>query len=166
MLSEEIKNLVRKAASEPEIPLEQPSDKSHGEYSTSIALKLAKQQNISPREFATELVSKIDRSDLIKRIEIAGPGFINFHLSKKALRKQIARSGEQGEKFGNGSHFKGKKIMVEFAHPNTHKAFHIGHLRTLNLGESLARILTAQGATVFRANYQGDVGLQIGRAHV
>jgi len=163
MLSEEIKNLVRKAASEPEIPLEQPSDKSHGEYSTSIALKLAKQQNISPREFATELVSKIDRSDLIKRIEIAGPGFINFHLSKKALRKQIARSGEQGEKFGNGSHFKGKKIMVEFAHPNTHKAFHIGHLRTLNLGESLARILTAQGATVFRANYQGDVGLHVAK---
>ena len=163
MLSEEIKNLVQKAASVTEIPLEQPSDKSHGEYSTSIALKLAKQQNISPREFATELVSKIDKSDLIERIEIAGPGFINFHLSKKALKKQIERSGEQGEKFGNGSHLKGKKIMVEFAHPNTHKAFHIGHLRTLNLGESLARILTAQGATVFRANYQGDVGLHVAK---
>lgn len=163
MLQEEIKKLVEKAVPGEEIPLEQPAGKSNGDYSTSIALKLAKKQGKNPRAFAEELVAKIEKSELIERIEIAGPGFINFYLSKSALKRQITRSREQGENFGNGAHFKGKKIMVEFGHPNTHKAFHIGHLRTLNLGESLARILTAQGATVFRANYQGDVGLHVAK---
>ncbi len=163
MLAEEIQKLVKQVIEIDEVPLEQPAEKFHGDYATSIALKLAKQEGKNPRQLAEEIVSKLPKSDLIEKIEIAGPGFINFYLSKEALKKQIARCADRGDNFGQGETYKGKKIMVEFAHPNTHKAFHIGHLRTLNLGESLARILTAQGAKVFRANYQGDVGLHVAK---
>jgi len=163
MLSDKIQKLVQKAIGTEEVPLEQPADKSHGDYATSIALKLAKEEGKNPRALAEEIVSKLPTSDLIEKVEIAGPGFINFYLSKHALKRQVTRCRKEGSRFGNGKSLNGKKIMVEFAHPNTHKAFHIGHLRTLNLGESLARILTAQGAEVFRANYQGDVGLHVAK---
>ncbi len=154
-----ILDAVKQLGLEPtDIALEQPSDKSHGDFATSVALKLAKQAGKNPRELAQEIIDNLPESELIDAPEIAGPGFINFRLSKKALKEAINRSS-----FGEGEALKGKKIMIEFAHPNTHKAFHIGHLRNIALGESVVRILESQKAEVFRANYQGDVGLHVAK---
>ncbi len=123
----------------------------------------------------------------IEKIEVAPPGFINFYLSASSLSNQLNKVLEEKETFGTVKsiqlaidskqktipEFKKpqtanlkpqtKKIMVEFAHPNTHKAFHIGHLRNIVTGESLVRLLAAQGHAVIRANYQGDVGMHIAK---
>lgn len=158
MILESIQKLVQNALNTTEsIPLEIPSDKSHGDFSTSIALKLAKQVGKSPRELAQEIIDNLPESDLVEKTEMAGPGFINFYLTKKALEQVLATD------FGRSQTMSGKKILVEFAHPNTHKAFHIGHLRNISLGESIVRIFESRGAEIFRANYQGDIGLHVAK---
>lgn len=104
----------------------------------------------------------------IEKIEIAGPGFLNIHFSEAKLSTLALELlfSEDGAKIRQKSTTdkKGKTIMVEFAHPNTHKAFHIGHLRNITTGECIVRLLEATGSKVVRANYQGDVGLHIAKA--
>ncbi|EKD47938.1 MAG: Arginine-tRNA ligase [uncultured bacterium] len=158
MISEKIRKLVAEALKKSGlkadfIPIEKPGQREHGDFSTSIALKLGG----NPRELAAKIIKNLPQSDFIEKTEVAGPGFINFHLGKKALQEQI------GKEFKHSDSLKGRKIMIEFAHPNTHKAFHIGHLRNISLGESLVRILESQGAEIFRANYQGDIGLHVAK---
>lgn len=168
MVSEEIQKLVAQALKKSglkaeDVALEQPAQKEHGDFATSVALKLAKDAGRNPRELATEILGNLPASDIIEKTEVAGPGFINFHLSKKALQEQVVGINTERDKFGSAATLKGQKIMVEFAHPNTHKAFHIGHLRNICLGESIVRILESQGAEIFRTNYQGDVGLHVAK---
>src|SRR3989344_2862415 len=129
--------------------------------------KIGKQDHpISPKTPLSPLLQAIDH------IEVAPPGFINVFLSEGALSTKLAEVLKTGESYGV-SHtqvpldLKGeadssaRRIMVEFAHPNTHKAFHIGHLRNITTSESLARLTEFTGAEVIRVNYQGDVGLHI-----
>ncbi len=134
-----------------------------GDYSSNVALS-----HKPPREFADKLVVKLKADkklgELVDKIEIAGPGFINFWLRKDVLVDNLIQIEEEKEKYGTSDLFKGQRIMFEFAHPNTHKAFHIGHLRNITTGETLSRIFEANGAEVVRANYQGDVGLHIAKA--
>jgi len=165
MIQQELQELISRALKikKEEVILEHPADKSHGDFTTVIALKHAKERKENPRKLAMEIVDKIGESDLLESIEVAGPGFINFKLSKKALTELIQSAVSGNNKFGNDTCLKNKKIMVEFAHPNTHKAFHIGHLRNISLGESLVRLLESQGASIFRANYQGDIGLHVAK---
>jgi len=126
------------------------------------------EQSNNPRQLAEEIAEKLrsDKkfSEIVEKIEVAGPGFINFFLSKKYLTENLQEILKTGERYGTSEIEKGKKVMVEFAHPNTHKAFHIGHLRNITTGESLSRILAAAGNEVIRVNYQGDVGLHIAKA--
>lgn len=112
----------------------------------------------------------------IERIEVAPPGFINFYLSEAKLGTELDQLLKHGEAYGTAQNEEIsvggedesivmiKNVMVEFAHPNTHKAFHIGHLRNISTGESLVRLLESQGVMVVRANYQGDVGMHISKA--
>jgi len=104
----------------------------------------------------------------IERVEIAGPGFLNIYLSEAKLSTLALELPiwEDSAKIRQKQTISktGKTIMVEFAHPNTHKAFHIGHLRNITTGECIVRLLEAVGNTVIRVNYQGDVGLHIGKA--
>jgi arginyl-tRNA synthetase len=134
-----------------------------GDYSSSVALS-----HKPPREFAEKLVVKLKADkklgEIVDKIESAGPGFINFWLKKDVLVDNLIQIEEEKEKYGTSDLFKGQKIMFEFAHPNTHKSFHIGHLRNITTGETLSRIFEANGAEVIRANYQGDVGLHIAKA--
>jgi arginyl-tRNA synthetase len=143
--------------------LETTENPDFGDYSSNIAL-----QNKSPRKKAEEIVEKLkgdkELGRLVDRIEIAGPGFINFWLKRDVLVDNLIQIGSQKEKYGASTLFKGQKIMFEYAHPNTHKAFHIGHLRNITTGETLARIFEVNGAGVIRVNYQGDVGLHIAKA--
>jgi arginyl-tRNA synthetase len=118
----------------------------------------------------------------IESVEAVKPGFINFKISEAKLSSQIAKVLAEGNGYGKGQKISVKasehqsvkasasdsltlsKVMVEFAHPNTHKAFHIGHLRNITTGEAMVRLLESQGVTVVRANYQGDVGMHIAKA--
>lgn len=152
------------------ISLEHPTLEEHGDYSSNVSLQLAKQLGKNPREMATLIVADLqqsisaDKSKLVEKVEVAGAGFINFWLRQEYFVQEALKIQELQDKYGEGESLSGKKIMVEFAHPNTHKEMHIGHMRTLITGESLARIFNFSGAEVFRANYQGDIGPHVAKA--
>lgn len=134
-----------------------------GDYATNIALQLSKQKSEkssqNPREIANDLVEAFGHPDYLERIDIAGPGFINFFLKDKALLKELEKSTEKMlEKDTKESEGLPKRYLIEYADPNTHKAFHIGHLRTLVIGESISRMLNYAGNEVFRVNYGSDIG--------
>ena len=142
--------------------VDKPADEGRGEYAANVAFILSKKIRKPPREIAEFFKNELSKESLFAKVEVAGPGFINFYIDSNILMEAVKSAGEDAD-FGKGSSLRGKKIMVEFAHPNTHKAFHIGHLRNISLGESLVRILESQGAKVFRANYQGDIGLHVAK---
>lgn len=142
--------------------VEEAKDAQHGDYASNIALQLGQKLKINPRETAEKIFKEIKKPTWLEKIEIAGPGFINFFLSQSALSQLLEQINEYPNDFGNATG-KAEKMLVEFAHPNTHKAFHIGHLRNITLGESLVRLLESQGMEVYRANYQGDVGPHVAK---
>ena len=150
--------------------LEHPADPAHGDFSTNAALVAAKQVEHppagGPRKFAEALAASLEQHKPagVERIEIAGPGFINFYLSKNFYISEIIRIADAGEQYGRNVLWAGKKVMVEYTDPNPFKVFHIGHLMTNVIGESLARLFEFAGAEVKRANYQGDVGLHVAKA--
>ncbi|KKP38749.1 MAG: arginyl-tRNA synthetase, arginyl-tRNA synthetase [Candidatus Peregrinibacteria bacterium GW2011_GWF2_33_10] len=169
-----IKNSLQKAVLEiypdfsGEIELDEPKDKLHGDFSSNIAMKIAKDLGKNPREVANEISDKwsvaSDKwSVYFEQVEIAGPGFINFKLSKKGLSEFLGNILKTKDDLIGTKLLEKQKFFVEFAHPNTHKAFHIGHLRNICLGESLVRIFESHGAEVFRANYQGDIGPHVAK---
>jgi len=146
---------------EPEI--DYPANSDFGDYSTSIALKLSKVLKKNPLAIAEEISKKFPRNNFIEKVEIVKPGFINFWVSNVRLINQLTKTTQDNFTFPEFHLGKNKKVMVEFAHPNTHKLFHIGHLRNISTGESIVRILETVGNKVVRSNYQGDVGLHIAK---
>lgn len=148
-----------------EVRLETPARLEYGDCSSSVAFDLSKALSRPPVEIAEKLVKELSQKKLfwLGRVEAVN-GFVNFFLSQKYLWKNtLAIAGDSGI-WSTPASLLGQKIMVEYAHPNTHKEMHIGHLRTLLIGESLARIFKAAGAQVFRANYQGDIGPHVAKA--
>lgn len=150
------------------ISVEAPTQTGHGDYSTNVAMILGKKLGKNPLDVAEEIAEKLraTSSELqgIEKIEVVKPGFINFWLSKDTLFGSLEQFSNATMKPSYVEVSAGKRIMVEFAHPNTHKEMHIGHMRTLITGEAISRLLEASGATVFRANYQGDIGPHVARA--
>ena len=146
--------------------VEHPADESHGDYATKVAMMMKG----NPRELAQDLAEELKKSDILgevvdlSRIEVAGPGFINFWLRKEWLGTELARVFEKKEDYGRNEWLKGKKVMVEFTDPNPFKEFHIGHLMSNGIGESLARLFEFSGADLKRACYQGDVGMHVAKA--
>lgn len=171
-MEQEIKNLIRDALKNLNIEasvisLEHPEDLKNGDYSTNIALAIAKSIERNPKELAEKIIEQILRLNVdknIEKVEIAGPGFINFHLSRNFFAKSVEEILSQANNIGKNDVYAGQKIMVEYTDPNPFKPFHIGHLMTNAIGESIARILEHSGALVSRANYQGDVGLHVAKA--
>lgn len=163
-----IKDLIKKAVLKiqadftDEIQLTVPQLQ-FGDYSTNVALILAKKLKRNPLQLAEEIVGVVGSHADVESIQVLKPGFINIWLSKKSLVLPLEQA--VSESFEIPTFFYGpeKKVMVEFAHPNTHKLFHIGHLRNISTGESVCRMLTAVGNKVIRTNYQGDVGLHIAK---
>lgn len=158
-----IENILNEMNAEADFIVEIPADISNGDYSTNVALALSKSLNKNPNEIADEIIKKLDDKQQttdhsFKKIEKAGPGFINFYLSDEYIRKQI-----QNTTFKNET-LKGKKVLMEFTDPNPFKQFHIGHLMSNTIGESLSRIYEANGADVKRLCYQGDTGLHVAKA--
>lgn len=139
-------------------------DFTFGDFTTNIALQISKNLGENPRNLAEEIKEKVKESEFIKdyieKVEVAGPGFINFYLKKSYL---IEGLNKIDNKFGQSNN-KSEKIIVEFGDPNPFKQIHIGHLRNFCIGESFSRLLESQGNSVIRANYQGDVGLHVAKA--
>lgn len=145
------------------VQVEYSGDASRGEYSTNIAMVLAKQLGRAPLEIAEEIKAVIEKGNHgeIGKIAVAKPGFINFWVTLDAFKESLNNLTFPTALKTNLSE---KKIFIEYAHPNTHKEMHIGHMRTLITGEAVARLAEAAGAKVFRANYQGDIGLHVAKA--
>ncbi|TSC87057.1 MAG: arginyl-tRNA synthetase [Parcubacteria group bacterium Gr01-1014_8] len=137
---------------------------SFGDYATSVALAYAKEAGVKPRELAEKLVASMGSVEGISKIDIAGPGFINFTLDPRFVYKSLEAGLMQEEQWGSGLSRKGKKMMIEYTDPNPFKEFHIGHLVPNTLGESISRLLMFSGAEVKRANYQGDVGIHVAKS--
>lgn len=146
------------------VNLEKPANSDFGDYSGTAPLKLAGILKENPMKIAQDIVDNFPESNYVKKIEIVKPGFINFWISDEFLVKNIFNLLENEQiNYPEYNLGENKKLMVEFAHPNTHKLFHIGHLRNISTGETLVRILEATGNKVIRGNYQGDVGLHIAK---
>ncbi|MFA6338507.1 MAG: arginine--tRNA ligase [Candidatus Paceibacterota bacterium] len=148
------------------IVTEHPEDISNGDYSTNVALVYSKQLKTSPKDLAEKVVAEISKNKIpeIEKVEVAGPGFINFYLSHEFFANSIKQIVEEGENFGKNDSLKNKKVIIEYTDPNPFKEFHIGHLMSNSIGESIARLVEFSGAEVKRACYQGDVGLHVAKA--
>ena len=147
------------------INLEHPEELSHGDYSCNIAMILAKQVSQNPRELAEKIVAEIleRKPEEVSKIEVAGPGFINFYLSPDFFIQQSKEILKADKKFGQSKIGKGKKVIVEYSSPNIAKPFTIGHLRSTVIGDAIANILDFSGYKVVRDNHLGDWGTQFGK---
>lgn len=171
-MQEEIKKLIKDALDNlniatNDIVLEHPEDLKNGDYSTNIALAIAKSIERNSKELAEKIVEQILRLNIdkyIEKAEVAGPGFINFYLSRKFFAGSIEEILNKAKDYGKNNIWGGKKAMVEYTQPNPFKPFHIGHLMSNAIGESISRLVEFSGAEVSRANYQGDIGLHIAKA--
>ncbi len=143
--------------------LEHPADLTHGDYATNIAFAVAKKAKKSPKKLADEIVGKLGSIDGVEKVEVAGPGFINFYLSRNYFSNSIADIVAVGKDWGKGGTLKSKKVIVEYSQPNPFKPFHIGHLMSTTVGESISRLVEFSGANLRRMNYQGDIGLHVAK---
>ncbi|MBU1727695.1 arginine--tRNA ligase, partial [Patescibacteria group bacterium] len=164
-----IKNLIKDALKKlkievGDIELEYPLNLEMGDYSTNIAMMIAKKEKTNPKELAEKIVAEILRNlpEEILKVE-AKNGFINFYLSHKFFVKKTEEILEQKENFGKNNLLKGEKVIVEYTDPNPFKEFHIGHLMSNTIGEAISRVIEASGAEVKRACYQGDIGLHVAK---
>ncbi|MEH7436189.1 arginine--tRNA ligase [Neobacillus drentensis] len=166
-IKEEIRAAVLKAelTTEDQIPdviLEIPKDKAHGDYSTNMAMQLARVAKKAPRMIAEALVEHFDRSKAsIEKIELAGPGFINFYMNNAYLTDLIPTVLKAGEKYGETTVGGGQKIQVEFVSANPTGDLHLGHARGAAVGDSLCNVLAKAGYAVSREYYINDAGNQI-----
>lgn len=149
---------------DPAVALDFPDELTHGDFTTNAALVHAKEVGMSPRDMAALVVANLPELPGVAQVTIAGPGFINFTIAHDALMSTMEAAREAGVQWGEGRLLEGRSIMVEHTQPNPFKPFHIGHLMSNTIGESLVRLLESQQARVIRANYQGDVGPHIAKA--
>lgn len=142
--------------------VEVPKQEGHGDFSTNIALILAGRQKTNPRQIAAQVVGLLEQeTELIERLEIAGPGFVNIFLKPKVWQHALFPVFEQGQHFGLSTIGHDRKVMVEFVSANPTGPLSVGHGRQAILGDAIARLLTATGHDVFREYYFNDAGRQM-----
>ncbi|WP_297565906.1 arginine--tRNA ligase [uncultured Arcanobacterium sp.] len=147
----------------PAVRVERPRARAHGDWSTNIAMQLAKKAGLAPRDLAEILAAELRKESGIAKVEVAGPGFLNIYL-QAAAAGELARSiVEAGAAYGTSTVNKGQTINLEYVSANPTGPIHIGGARWAAVGDSLARILAATGAKVVREYYFNDHGAQIDR---
>ena len=159
-----IEKLLKEALKGTNIEVVVPKENSHGDYSTSIALAMAKKEGKNPREIAKELkekVEKLDNGKTLKKVEIAGPGHINFFIKDEIIVDSLKEILSKKEKYGNSDEGKGKKVLIEFVSANPTGPLHIGHGRWAAIGDSIAKILKGAGYRVQTEFYVNNVGRQV-----
>lgn len=140
-----------------------PKDRAHGDWSTNVAMQLAKKAGCSPRDLAQAITNELVHSEGISSVEVAGPGFINISLNAAASAAVVDTVIAAGKDFGSNSHLSGRTLNLEFVSANPTGPIHIGGTRWAAVGDSLARILKANGAKVVSEYYFNDHGEQINR---
>jgi len=145
----------------PDFVVERPKTREHGDFSTNAALLLGKATRSNPRALAQALIQVLPNSDAIAQVNIAGPGFINFHLNASAWQQEMVKVLTQGPTYGHNQNGKGRCAGVEYVSANPTGPLHVGHGRAAALGEGIARLLEAGGWDVKREFYYNDAGVQI-----
>jgi arginyl-tRNA synthetase len=145
----------------PGFVIERARSREHGDFACNVAMLLAKPARAKPRELAEKLVAALPANTLIDKIEIAGPGFINFSLSADAYHAAVRRILDQGDAYGRNASGAGKTVGVEFVSANPTGPLHVGHGRAAAIGDCLSRLLDASGWNVKREFYYNDAGVQI-----
>ncbi len=172
-MPEKIEELVRKAVSDAQeagdlpafevgdLGLERPADAGNGDWTTTLALRSARLAHMAPRAIAQAIVDHMAADPGISKVEVAGPGFVNFYLSAAANNEVFRTVREQGHDFGRSNIGAGEKVQVEFVSANPVGPLHIGHGRWAALGDSLCRVMEHAGYSVEREYYINDHGSQM-----
>ncbi len=157
---------VLELPAEADFSVEHPANMAFGDYSTNVAMVLAKTEKKNPLTLAEEYAEKLRANKLqeIETISAVKPGFINMTLTKEVFRDVVEKIKEIGPHYGDHVRLSGKRMIVEYTQPNPFKEFHIGHMMNNVIGESVSRILEAHGTEVTRATYHGDVGIHVAKA--
>ncbi len=148
-------------AATPDFVIERPREASHGDFSTNAAMTLAKAARSNPRQLAQALVDALPADAAIAKVDIAGPGFINFHLAPAAWHGVVRAVHAAGDGFGRNDSGAGQTVGVEYVSANPTGPLHVGHGRAAAIGDSIARVLAANGWNVVREFYYNDAGVQI-----
>jgi len=172
-LKDEISSLIRQAlaampagslpaeGAQAAIEVDRTRDPAHGDFATSIALRLAKAARRNPRELAQAIVAALPTSDLIAKAEVAGAGFINFRLAPNAYARELERIVAEGARYGSSRVGQGTSVLLEFVSANPTGPLHVGHGRHAAYGASLANLLAVTGYDVKREYYVNDAGRQV-----
>jgi arginyl-tRNA synthetase len=145
----------------PGFVIERARSREHGDFACNIAMLLAKPARAKPRELAEKLVAALPANGLVEKVEIAGPGFVNFYLSPGAYHAEIRQIFDRGEAYGRSESGAGKTVGVEFVSANPTGPLHVGHGRNAVIGDCLSRLFAATGWNVKREFYYNDAGVQI-----
>jgi len=142
-----------------DIIIEKSKTPEHGDYASNVALKFASRFGMSPRDLANKIASNIDK-EVVEKVEIAGPGFVNFFIKKSAINQVVSQIIKAGDDYGKGV-AKNKKINVEFVSANPTGDLHLGHARCAAIGDSICRLYEFAGYEVTREFYVNNAGNQI-----
>jgi arginyl-tRNA synthetase len=157
---------LSKVIGEEHVHLEFPENVEHGDYATNIAMVFAKKKGLDPVEYAKDIANKLqedsDLKNIVSKIEVVKPGFINFFLSEDVLLSNLKRIDEEKDKYGSSKVGEGKTVVVDYSSPNIAKQFGIGHLRSTIIGQSLCNLHSFSGYKVIGDNHLGDWGTQFG----
>jgi arginyl-tRNA synthetase len=141
--------------------VERTRDARHGDFTTNIAMRLAKSVGKNPREIAQTIIDGLPASDVVAGVEIAGPGFVNFRLSEKAFHQELETILDAGAKYGRQPTREEPSILLEFVSANPTGPLHVGHGRHASFGATLGNLLEAAGCKVDREYYVNDAGRQM-----
>ncbi|WP_455230041.1 arginine--tRNA ligase [Geopseudomonas aromaticivorans] len=145
----------------PTIQVENTRDKTHGDFASNIAMMLAKPAGLKPRELAEKLIAALPADASVSKVEIAGPGFLNFFQNSDALAQRLEAALADAQ-LGVRKHGAAQRVVVDLSSPNLAKEMHVGHLRSTIIGDAVGRVLEFLGDTVIRQNHVGDWGTQFG----
>ncbi|AKF44011.1 arginine--tRNA ligase [Pseudomonas syringae] len=146
----------------PAIQVENARDKTHGDFASNIAMMLAKPAGMKPRDLAEKLIAALPADEQISKVEIAGPGFLNFFQNTAALAARLDAALADPEKLSVRKAGAAQRVVVDLSAPNLAKEMHVGHLRSTIIGDGVANVLEFLGDTVIRQNHVGDWGTQFG----
>ncbi|WP_375740513.1 arginine--tRNA ligase [Pseudomonas boanensis] len=145
----------------PTIQVENTKDKCHGDFASNIAMMLAKPAGMKPRDLAEKLIAALPQDDQVAKVEIAGPGFLNFFQNSDALAQRLEEALAD-DHLGVRKAGPAQRTVIDLSAPNLAKEMHVGHLRSTIIGDAVARVLEFLGDTVIRQNHVGDWGTQFG----
>ena len=145
-----------------EVSLNRP-DPQFGDFSTNVAMQLAKPVGKNPREIAEQLAEKLRETDLFSEISVAGSGFINLRIKDSSLTSELGKIINNPSEYGKSKLYNDKIIVIEYSDPNPFKVLHVGHFYTSVIGDAISNLVEYAGGNVHRVNFGGDVGLHVGK---